>query len=195
MGGLIQLVPIVCLFVGFYFGYTDYEEWTDGKKARLETQITELEVELDRVGAEVRKGEQFKAERDQKFAELQALTVKLKEYAKFIPIEGANVANLIRSVADISDRTGVDISSVRPQQHRNQIELIEIPIEMNIKGNYLQIMSFLDFVSKISRIVTAEKIDLKTQSNNQNGVVTAALTLTAYKLGDLTGTPPPDDGK
>jgi len=180
---LLKVGPFLCIVVGLWLSWGDFTTWRDGPKAGIENEIRKLKSNIIDVNKEVRRGEEFKAQRDKKFDELRALTEKLASYESHIPVEGDEMPDLIKNLADLSDKTGIEIVKISPDRVRKKDFLTELPIKIKIKGNYIQIMSYLDFISKLPRIITAENITMSLPSAKELTTnISANLTLISYRL-------------
>jgi len=84
------------------------------------------------------------------------------------------MAELISSLSEIGNKSGLIINNIEPQAEQPQGFYAAIPIAMSVTGNYNEIGVFLDSVSKLARIVNVTNIKLGTPH-----VVNEKMTLSA----------------
>jgi len=180
---ILKIGPVIAFIYAMFSGWQHYEQWKTVTRVGLVNQIAKKEESLKLKKAEVRRGERFKEERDQRLQELNQLISKLSEVSKMLPSRGPKMPKILRELADLTDKTGLDFESILPQSVRQKEFLNEIPMKIKVKGTYLQIMSFLDLVASMERIMTAEKVTLDQPTiKGTDKVVTAEIELVAYHM-------------
>jgi type IV pilus assembly protein PilO len=147
---IVALVLIVVLIVG---GFVYFVYWPKKKQiASLQGEITKIENEININKTKARRLEQLKKENQ----ELERQLILNKEK---LPPE-AEVASLLKQVSDLGLRVGLDFKLWRPQPKKpNSSGLYtEIPVDVEISGNYHTVATFFDRVSKLPRIVNIDNI-------------------------------------
>ncbi len=142
------------------------------------------QAEYDRIKAERLKVEQEvqdlmekKQQLDIIEAELATLTQTLKELEVIIPLR-KEVDVILRRVQQMAFDSRLDLVRFTPRGEINREFYSEWPIPMEIRGNYHNLASFFDRLSKFARIFNIENFTVKAM-NNQTNEVTISSTFTA----------------
>jgi Tfp pilus assembly protein PilO len=155
----IRIPPVLYFLIAGGLSYMDYDAWMKGEQNDLQGQIQSLESTLAAKKDEVKRAEDFKLRRDEKLAELQALRTKLEQTKGKLP-RSSSVPDLLKSLADLAERAGLNFSRFRPEAPRKNQFLVETPVSVDFSGTYVQLMSFLDATANLERIVATEKLNL-----------------------------------
>lgn len=91
--------------------------------------------------------------------EKEVLERKLQQALTELPNE-ANVDELMRSLSEIGTKSGLTITQIDPMGEQKKSFYAEIPLVMQVTGNYHEIGVFLDAVSKLARIVNVAQLRL-----------------------------------
>jgi len=91
--------------------------------------------------------------------EKEILERRLAQALTELPNE-ANIDDLIRSLSEVGNKSGLTINSIDPQAEQRQSFYASIPIVMSVTGNYHEIGVFLDSLSKLARIVNVTNIKM-----------------------------------
>lgn len=172
IASLIKLVlkfnPILWVFITAGVMWMDYNEWETEKYLPLLAAIQTEKAVLQGLEAKLGAIEEFRAQRDQKLAEMADLREKLIEARAEFPSK-SELPALLKSLADISERIGMEFSSFRPVGTEDAKEgLMAAKINVELKGSYVQVMSFLDSVSNLKRIVNTENVNLRPANEDQS---------------------------
>ena len=98
---------------------------------------------------------------DQSKRDMAVLERRLAQALTELPNE-AEIAELIRSLSEIGNKSGLTIQVIEPKAEVRRPLYAEIPIVMGVQGSYHEIGVFLDSVSKLARIVNVTNIKLGT---------------------------------
>ncbi len=146
---LILLGIVVAAGAAFYF--LVYE------KKKLE--IDQLDSELSKLQVELEKAEAYAARYDEFKEELREVDLQLQEALKKLP-EGREIPNLLDQInASVID-AGLAISSFVPQGQVQQEFYSDVPVQLNMSGGYHNLAAFADVISKMERIVTIRNINM-----------------------------------
>ena len=114
--------------------------------------------------------------------EKEILERKLAQALTELPNE-ANMAELISSLSEVGNKSGLVIDSIEPQGEARQGFYASIPIAMSVTGNYHEIGVFLDSVSKLARIVNVTNIKMGSPSvNTEKQTVKATYVATTFRF-------------
>jgi type IV pilus assembly protein PilO len=174
------------LTIGLVF--MDYQEWNDNTYQPLLQQVEGQKAELAAAEASLARIEEYRKKKDAKLAEYNSLLDEYEKVRKEFPTSPA-LPSLLKSLADISERIGLEFSNFKPGGEVPSELLKAAQIDVKIKGSYVQLMSFLDQVSNLQRIVNTESLVLKpgtSLENNQFRSVEADLKILTY-YGDQVG--------
>jgi type IV pilus assembly protein PilO len=174
---LAQKIGIVVFIVGavsaanyFLLVQPEYEQI-----ARQEAVLHTLEDELTQKQTIANNLAQYKHEKE-------ILERKLQQALTELPNEG-NIAELIRSLAEIGQKAGLTINDIAPQPEQKQSFYASIPIVMQVTGNFHEIGVFLDALSKLARIVNVTNIKMSTpKMAGDKLVVNASYVATTFRF-------------
>jgi type IV pilus assembly protein PilO len=114
--------------------------------------------------------------------EKEVLERKLAQALTELPNE-ANMAELISSLSEVGNKSGLVIDSIEPQGESKQGFYASIPIAMSVTGNYHEIGVFLDSVSKLARIVNVTNIKMGSPSTaTEKQTVKATYVATTFRF-------------
>src|SRR5437870_11478469 len=148
----------------------------------MQTQITQRQGELRALEDELIQKQtsannlaQFKREKETPERRLQQALTEL-------PNE-ANIDELIRSLAEVGNKSGLVINDIAPQAEQKQSFYAAIPVVMAVTGNYHEVGVFLDAISKLARIVNITNIKMNTpKMSGDKLVVSATYVATTFRF-------------
>lgn len=177
---LIRL-PILLwiVLIGIYY-YVSYDTWQTDIFLPMKAQLESTKEQLANVQSENRKAETFEKERDTRFQELQSLAENFNSALEKLP-KSSDTPGLLSNLAEISDRVGVEFTRFEPGTAALNGVLMETPFKIELKGSFVQIMSFLDEVAHLTRIVSGRSVSFKDPIlRGSNAIVTAEAVLVTY---------------
>ncbi len=148
---VLTAIPIVALLAAFvWFVYIP----KNAEIAALEQAIAQINNEIAVNQAKARRLEELKREN----AELAKQLAQLKEQ---LPPE-SEVATLLKQVSDLGIKTGLDFKLWKPSDRRPGASGLytEIPVEVEVAGNYHAVAAFFDRIGKLSRIVNVSGLKM-----------------------------------
>jgi type IV pilus assembly protein PilO len=186
---LFLRIPFVVWFaLAGYLNWTKYQEWTNGTLVGLDAQIQQKNSELQAETAKLTQIQEFERQREAKLRELEAMGQKFETSRKELP-RNAAIPELLKVLADVADNSGLEFSKFTPQAARRTAILTEAPIQVELKGTYLQIMGFLDAAANLTRVVQAQKLVLDNpETRGSVRIIKADANLVTFFLEDA---PPP----
>ena len=132
------------------------------RTAQLSTHIEEMQQERDQ--------KKFEAEQmPERQKEVDALDKQLKFALTRLPDE-KEIPELLSSISNLGRDSGLEILVFRQLPEGYQEFYAEVPVEMQVRGNYHQVAQFLDRVGKLDRIVNVSNIALKAPKNVDESV-------------------------
>ena len=132
------------------------------RTAQLATHIEEMQQERDKKKLEA---EQM----PERQKEVDALDKQLKFALTRLPDE-KEIPELLSSISNLGRDSGLEILVFRQLPEGYQEFYAEVPVEMQVRGNYHQVAQFLDRVGKLDRIVNVSNIALKAPKNVDESV-------------------------
>ena len=142
---------------------------------RQQAALRQLEDELIQKQSIANNLAQFKREKE-------ILERRLQQALTELPNE-ANIDELIKSLAEVANKSGLTINDIQPQAERALSFYAEIPIVMAVTGNYHEIAVFLDALSKLARIVNVNNIKMVTpRQAGDKLVVSASYVATTFRF-------------
>lgn len=114
--------------------------------------------------------------------EKEILERRLQQALTELPNE-ANIDDLIRSISEVGNKSGLIINTIEPQAEVKQSFYASIPVVMSVTGNYHEIGVFLDSVSKLARIVNVTNIKMSNPKLvNDKLVVNSSYVATTFRF-------------
>jgi type IV pilus assembly protein PilO len=142
-------VPLLLLLAYYFFIVSPRTVRT----AELAAHIEDMEQE--------RAQKAFEAEQmPERQKEVDALDKQLKFALTRLPDE-KEIPELLSSISNLGRDSGLEILVFRQLPEGYQEFYAEVPVEMQVRGNYHQVAQFLDRVGKLDRIVNVSNIVLK----------------------------------
>lgn len=195
---LIKLPIILWLTaIGGYLYYS-YVSWQSEQFEPLKSQIESTKSQLETLQKQNREAEAFEKERDSRFQELQSLAEEFNRALEKLP-KSSDTPGLLSNLAEISDRVGVEFTRFEPGTSALNGFLMETPFKVELKGTFVQIMSFMDEVAHLKRIVAGKSINFKDPIlRGSNAQLTAEAVLITYYFDENArpgATPAPNDNQ
>ena len=162
------LVPLLLFF--FLFLSPKNEEITKLRKANLD------------LSAEVQEAEATAAKIDEHKAEKAYVELQLKAASLLLPKQ-KDIPKLLTDISDHGTNSGLEFVSFTPSPDKKQKFYAVIPIAIQVRGSYHNVGTFLDKISKLNRIVSANNINLSGAKLVENQMrLTASLELVTYRF-------------
>lgn len=161
-------VGIWCIAFAAYM-YLQYTNWQSKKYQPLIGQLASTKNQLEQLIETNKASESFEKQKQEKLKEIQKLAEDLNRALDKLP-KSSDIPLILSSFADISDRVGLEFSKFEPGQQAKSSNpyFMETPIKVQLRGTFVQIMSFLDEVSHLKRIIVGKGLSLKQESRNNS---------------------------
>ena len=161
-------------------GFLDWTYWygpRQGDLGEVRTQVAQRRTELDLRRAKANA-------RDAAERELRELGAALRRAQARLP-DQREIADLLSNVAASGRAAGLDITLFRQKPEVTHDFYAEVPVEMQMRGTYHDVVTFLDRVKRLDRIVNVGDIQLKKPTVEGDRVqLEASCTTTTFRFLD-----------
>jgi len=177
-----MLIAVVFAMAILFMGYKFWPNFTD-MQVRIEKQQGEL-AELER---EIRQGQAIEAKLPEFEREIAALQAKLDDLLLILPSE-TEAGDLLRWVKNLADQSNLDLKVWAPGALKPVEFYMEYPVSMNLEGTYHDLGMFFDRISKYSRIININGVDMtKLGRNDPTKTIKSSFTATTFVYDDQEG--------
>ncbi|GER92963.1 hypothetical protein A45J_0694 [hot springs metagenome] len=145
---------------------------------------TKLIAEIDKQKSEIQVAQKNAAKLSTLIAENERLNGRLFELQMQIP-EEREVSGLLKQVSELGIKSGLQIVSWKPKDKavHSSKEVYEIPVEVEMRGNYHRLGQFFSNITKLSRVVNISNISIKTGDQKQKtATLNVSFTLMTYSF-------------
>jgi type IV pilus assembly protein PilO len=143
-----------------------------------------LATEVEKQNNEIQTAQKNAAKLSTLMAENERLKNKLFELQMQLP-EEKEVTGLLKQVSELGVKSGLQIISWKPKNkvvHPSK-EVYEIPVEVEMRGNYHRFGQFFSNITKLSRVVNISNINIKTADQKQKAaVLNVSFTAMTYSM-------------
>jgi type IV pilus assembly protein PilO len=171
-GQILIMVVLAAMIVG-----GAYWIWP-GLQEKGET-IRKLETDYQEKERQIKQGQLIEARLPEFEREIASLERKLEDISTILPT-GPETGDLLRWIKNLGDQSNLDLSYFAPGQMRPVEFYKEFPIEMRLVGRYHDLGIFLDRVSKYSRIINVNGLNIKGQGNDPEKSINTTFTATTF---------------
>jgi type IV pilus assembly protein PilO len=114
--------------------------------------------------------------------ELGELDLRLKEAIAQLPSK-KEIADLLSSVAAKAQESGLDINLFRPKPESYKDFYAEIPVDINIKGTFHNVIMFFDAIGRLTRLINIDNVGFKNPKvTGEQMVLEFTTTATTYRF-------------
>lgn len=167
----LQLICCLLLFMGIFLGM----HWYLVSPAKQELQrVRDQEVELVR---EFRSKSLRAANLDTVRGQMEELEARMEALQEMLPT-GAEVPSLLDSISEAAIDNQLSIDFIRLRSPSSQEHFIERPFDLQVRGDYHRIATFLADVASLSRIVTLHDFSLAPESDGSSNLRLSLLART-----------------
>jgi type IV pilus assembly protein PilO len=174
----VQRIAISAVIFGLiaggviYFLYWPKYERID----KLDTELKKLEKKLQTAKRNAKDLKKFQAKMKEAEAQFRMAMKKLPEKEE--------IPSLLSSISNSGQRVGLEFLLFEPKAEKKKEFYAEIPVAMNIKGDYHNLAIFFDQVARLSRIVNIKNIQMsRSKDKNSSDLSTRCMAVT-YKFVD-----------
>lgn len=121
--------------------------------------------------------------------EREMLEQRLQQALAELP-EDKNLDELLQMFQDRAQKSGLEITSIVPAAPVSEQFYVRIPIDMKVKGNFHEIVTFLDAVGHLRRIVNVGDITISDPKETGGKVIAlSAFTATTFMFAETKKVP------
>ena len=172
----VQRIAISAAIFGLIAGgFIYFSYWPRFEQInRLNTQLEKLEKKLEIAKRNAKDLKKFQAKMKEAEAQFQMAMNKLPEKEE--------IPTLLSSISDSGQQVGLEFLLFEPKAEKRKEFYAEIPVAMNIKGDYHNLALFFDQIARLSRIVNIHNIQItNAKDKNTNDLNTRCMAVT-YKF-------------
>ena len=166
---LLYTSAIILLVGSFaYFAYLPKHK----EIGKLESEYKELAEKLDKARNTAKKLNYYRTK-------MKAAEAQFNIVMKALP-EKEEIPALLANISQAARDAGLDITKFQPTAEKAKEFYAEVPISINVSGNYHNVAMFFDKISNLPRIVTIDSVKM---SPDKDGVkLSASCTAVTYKF-------------
>lgn len=167
---------LLALPVGYYFlvvedRHTKNDQWRD--------DITAYQKKIADV-------DEYLAETPDLEARIEQIQTAIEDFEAMLPSD-REVETLLREVWDLAGEHNLTAKSVRPDKPVPAAQYAELPIKMEIVGDFDGFYLFIQDIEKLPRITRMPRMKIVKQEKDDQGVVKVEVTLSIFFDGATTG--------
>jgi type IV pilus assembly protein PilO len=142
----------------------------------LNADLKKLHKKLETAKRNAKDLKKFQAKMKEAEAQFRLAMKKLPEKEE--------IPSLLSSISSSGQRVGLEFLLFEPKAEKKKEFYAEIPVAMNIKGDYHNLAVFFDQVARLSRIVNIKNIQMtRNKGKNSHNLSTKCMAVT-YKFID-----------
>lgn len=177
----LLILPLILFFFVFYLP----------KSKEIET----LTQQKNTATLELQKAKDTAATLDKHKAEMVTVEEKFNETALLFPKE-KEIPRLLTDISAEGQSAGLEFLTFKPLAAVPKDFYSEIPISIKVSGPYHNMGSFLDHVSKLTRIVSVSNVKMSAPKKNEGEMLLDSdFTLITYQFTNKQLAPPQDAKK
>jgi type IV pilus assembly protein PilO len=176
-------VALLVLIFGFsiYLLFWPKHEQISG----LKTQLASVQSELETAKKNAAQLNDWRNKRSQKEAEY-------KQVSRALP-EKEEIPSLLAGISQAGKEAGLEFLLFQPKPEVPKDFYTEIPVDINVSGNYHQVAIFFDKVANLPRIVNIRDVKMAPQSQKESNALTTSCQAVTYKF--IESAPKPKTGQ
>ncbi|GAB4292307.1 MAG: type 4a pilus biogenesis protein PilO [Myxococcota bacterium] len=114
--------------------------------------------------------------------QVEQLNQQLKEALALLP-NSADIPDLLTRVAAMAEKSGLELIKFKLEAEQPRQFFAEVPVKLEVRGNFHELAVFFDKVSKLPRIINVEHLSMvDPQMYNQKYRVKANFDATTYRF-------------
>lgn len=170
---ILAVLVLVLLIIGYLYIYAPQAH----EIGRLTEDVENAERERNK--KRLQAANRVKLQKD-----LQELDARLKEAVAQLPNK-KEIPDLLRSISNKARESGLEIMLFRPRGENYQDFYAEIPVEVVVRGQFFNVVSFFDEVGRLTRLVNMNNIGFKSPRVTGEQVILETSTMaTTFRFLD-----------
>ncbi len=165
--GFLTIAFIAIIGAGLYF---DTQKQLDNLK-KTQSKESTLKSEFSVKASQAAKLDLYKEQLAEMKASFQAILRQLPERT--------DVESLLVDVSQTGLANGLEVKKFKPSAEEKKGFYAELPISLEVKGDFHDLASFISGVAALPRIVTMHNLKLKLLDNKEKGASKQKLQMTA----------------
>jgi len=141
---------------------------------RLSSELEKLEEKLQTAMKNAADLDKFKAKMAEAESQFQMAMKKLPEKEE--------IPSLLASISNSGQEVGLEFQLFEPKAEKKKEFYAEIPVVINVKGDYHNTALFFDQVARLPRIVTIENIQMTPVKGNSSRELSTKCMAVTYKF-------------
>jgi len=141
-----------------------------GGISRVEKEIIGLEQKISRALSKVKNLARYEEE-------LAQLDAQFRKVLNLLPDQG-EIPSLLRSITHLERGSNIEFLLFQPKEERIRGFFIEIPVSIEVKGNYHDVALFFDQVARMDQIVNISDVSIRPVSEHSTKLITRCEAVT-----------------
>lgn len=172
---LVILIGTVVIFIGL-FVYLVYLPKTEEIRV-IKEEITSLNQKISQAKIKSKDKEKLQAE-------MKQVDMELKEALKLLP-NTKEIPNLLRKVTELGNESNLDFRTFRPRKEVAHEFYYEIPVSIEIRGEFHNVAVFFDKIGHMERIMNIHNVSMKPVSERSTTLITTCDAVTYRFKGNV----------
>jgi type IV pilus assembly protein PilO len=175
-----------CIVGGFYY-LVVMPLWEEMSVA--EAKVSDLQKEIQVLRVKASRLEEFEEE-------VEVLDAELLRALRELP-DRKEMDTLLARISDKAKDSGLDVELFKPEGEIKRDFYAEVPVTLELRGEYHEIAGFFDEVAHLDRIVNMDKFNIAKESakkGNSEGLKTTVVA-TSFRFLDESERPKEEDKK
>ncbi|MBW1998368.1 MAG: type 4a pilus biogenesis protein PilO [Deltaproteobacteria bacterium] len=147
--------------------------------AETKHRIAQLENKLRRAKVRAKALKKFEAEHAR-------VDAQFKEALRLLPNK-KEIPSLLRTITQLGTESQLEFRLFRPRRERARDFYIEIPVSIQVSGNYHNVAVFFDKVGRMERIVNILNVSMKPVAPRSTKLITNCDAVTYSFKGETNG--------
>ena len=179
--GIFVAALVIIFGFSIYFLFWPKHEKISG----LRTQLASVQKDLETAKKNASELNDWRNKRSQKEAEY-------KQVSRALP-EKEEIPSLLAGISQAGKEAGLEFLLFQPKPEVPKDFYAEIPVDINVSGNYHQVAIFFDKVANLPRIVNIRDVKMAPQSQKESNALTTSCQAVTYKF--IESAPKPKAGQ
>lgn len=177
----IQAAPIALFLLlgGGLFGLNYFNSTTEVQT--IESLIQAEQAAIAKEEGKVAEAEKITSEKGRYEQEMDQVSQLLRAAVEYLPTK-LNSQEILARITSEARSAGVNLSSIQPKNSQDKGFYEELMVDVEVEGNYTQLVTFLFYTTRLKRIVNIRGLELRVKAKSEDGPILAMKgTLVAYR--------------